>query len=81
MMALPIYSKNGFQEHSSVWDVVDFTRVLLDTGIGRQRLHERQRKGTRSLPGFRICHRLPGGPWMSLLRSTVLESHDSSFIG
>lgn len=47
-MALPIYSKNGFQEHSSVWDVVDSTRVLLDTGMGRQRFRERQAKGTSS---------------------------------
>lgn len=85
-MALPIYSKNGFQEHSSVWDVVDSTRVLLDTGMGRQRFRERQAKGTSSLPGFRFCHKLSGAAgvgragWMSL-RSIVLESHDSSFTG
>lgn len=66
VMAFPIYSKNGFQEHSSMWDVVDSTRVLLDSGIRRQRFHERQGKGPGSLPGFWFCHKLPRGlGWVS----------------
>lgn len=84
MLALPINSKNGFQEHSSVWDVVDSTKKgPARYRDGKRRSRERQVKCRLTAWVPILPQTLWGGDGEEGLDesqvSIVLESHDSSF--